>query len=66
MLKHTSKQRMGGVWVAQSVKHPTLDFGLGRDLMVVGLSPVLGSAFSGEPASLPLPLPQSLLSLSNK
>ena len=30
----------GGAWVAQLVKHPTLDFGSGHDLRVVRLSPV--------------------------
>ena len=40
----------GSVWVVQLVKHPTLDFGLGHDLMVVRLSPALGSALSMEPA----------------
>lgn len=33
----------GGVWVAQSVERPTLDFGSGHDLRVVGLSLTLGS-----------------------
>ena len=28
-----------GCWVAQSVKHPTLDFGLGHDLTVRGFEP---------------------------
>ena len=30
-----------GVWVAQSVEHPTLDFILGHDPMVVGLNTTL-------------------------
>ena len=36
--------------MAQSVKCPTLDFGSGHDLMVLRLSPALGSALSVEPA----------------
>ena len=39
-----------GAWVAQLVKHPTLDFSLGPDLRVMGLSPALGSALGVEPA----------------
>jgi len=41
---------IGGTWVAQSVNHLTLDFGSGRDLRVMGLSPTLGSVLSGESA----------------
>ena len=37
--------------VAPSVKHPTLGFGSGHELVVVGLSPVLDSALSMESAS---------------
>ena len=37
-------------WVAQLVKHLTLDFSPGHDLMVVRSSPVLGSMLSVEPA----------------
>ena len=39
-----------GAWVAQSVEHPTLDFGSGHDLRLVKSSPMLGSALSVEPA----------------
>ena len=39
-----------GTWVAQSITHPTLDFGSGRDPRVVGLGPTLGSVLSMEPA----------------
>ena len=39
-----------GAWVTQSVKHPTLDLGSGRDLEDVGSSRALGSAPSTEPA----------------
>ena len=35
-----------GLWVAELVKHLTLDFGSGRDLMVMRLSPALGSVLS--------------------
>ena len=40
----------GCAWVAQSVKHLTLDVGSVRDLMVVGSSPMSGSVLSMEPA----------------
>ena len=41
----------GGAWVAQSCKYEILDFGLSRDLGVVGSSPVsLGSMLSGDSA----------------
>jgi len=36
------KRKARGTWVAQSVKHPTLDFSLGLDLRVVSSSPTLG------------------------
>ena len=36
------KPYLGGVWVAQSIKCWTLDFGLGRDLTVVTLNPMSG------------------------
>ena len=59
--------------MAQSVKRPTLDFGSGRDLRVVGSSPMSGSMLSKESAgnSFPVPCPAALvhalaLSLSNK
>ena len=39
-----------GAWVAQSVKHPTLDFSSGHDLTVVRLSPAWGSALREKPA----------------
>ena len=34
ILKPEKKEALRGAWVAQSVKHPTLDFSLGYDLMV--------------------------------
>ena len=37
-----------GTWVVQPVKYPTIDFGLGHDLRVVRLSPMLGFLLSGE------------------
>ena len=36
-----------GTWVVQSVKHPTLEFGSGHDLRVMGHSSALGSPLSG-------------------
>jgi len=39
-----------GVWVAQSVKWPTLDFGLCHDLRVLESSPEGGSTLSRESA----------------
>ena len=33
---------LGGTWVAQSVKHLTLDLSSGLDLRVVSSSPMLG------------------------
>ena len=39
-----------GTWVAQSVKHPALDFGSGHDLSMVRLSPVSVSRLGMEPA----------------
>ena len=35
-----------GAWVAQSVKCPTLDFGSGHDLTVMGSSPMSGSVLA--------------------
>jgi len=57
---------MWGTWVAQLVKHPTLDFSSGHDLRVIRSNPALGSVLSVEPAwdSLSLPLPLPLLSRS--
>ena len=43
--------RKRGTWVAQSVKHATLDFGSGHDLMVRGTEPHVGFHVAGvEPA----------------
>ena len=39
-----------GTWVAQSVKHVTLDLGSGHDLRVMRSSPTLGSVLNMEPA----------------
>ena len=57
--------------MVQCVGHPTFDFGSGHDPSVWGLSPVLGSELSVEPAwdslSLSLcPSPLLMLSLSKK
>jgi len=38
-----------GAWVAQSVKHPAVDFGSGHDLRVVRSSPASGSMLDVEP-----------------
>ena len=46
-LTGTKLQR--GAWMAQSAERPTLDFGSGHDLMVMGLSPMWGSMPSMEP-----------------
>ena len=63
-------------WVAQSVKHQTLDFGSGHDLMICEFEPLVGLHADGvEPAwgslslllSVPLPHTQvHSLSLKNK
>ena len=67
------KGQVGGAWVAQSVKRPTLDFGSGHDLTVREKEPHVGLCADGvEPAwdslSLPLslPLPCSYLLSQNK
>ena len=39
-----------GACMAQSVKHPNLDFGSGHDLRVMRLSPIWGSVLNGESA----------------
>ena len=39
----------GGAWVAQSVKHRTLDLSSGLALRVVSSSPTLGSMLGMEP-----------------
>ena len=46
--KYTNQRR--GTWVAQAVKHLTLDFSSGHDPHVVGSSPTSGSVLSMEPA----------------
>ena len=33
------KKRLQSTWVAQSVEHPTLDFGSGHDIMVCDIEP---------------------------
>ena len=61
-----------GAWVAQSVKHPTLDSSSSHNLMVLGFKPQVGfCADSTEPAwdslSLSLcPSPLRMLFLSQK
>ena len=63
----------GGAGMEQSVKHPTLGFGSGPDLRVMGSSPGSGSVLSAESArdslSLSLwscPLPTLSVSKLNK
>ena len=64
------KEQHRGAWVAQSVKHPTLDLSSRRDLEVRGIEPCLVSALIVQNLlgvhSLPfsLPLPNRVLSLS--
>ena len=41
-LQNKIKNPLGGTWVAQSVKHPTLDFSWGHDLTVHGMEPRTG------------------------
>ena len=60
-------QELGGAWVAQSVKHPILDFSSGHDLMVREVELYIGlQANRAEPAydslspSLSAPLQPSL------
>ena len=56
------EKKKRGAWVAQSLKHPALDFSSGQDLTVHGFMPCVGPyADSAEPAwdSLPLTLPPS-------
>ena len=62
MLQHYLKLQGWGTWVAQSVKHLTLDLGSGHDLTVHEFEPCVQLfADSAEPAknslspSLPLP-----------
>ena len=63
--------RKWGTWVAQPIKHMTLDFDSGHSLRVMRLNPTMGSTLSKESIwdSLPLclSLPGSLaLLLSDK
>ena len=51
-------------WVAQSVKHQTLDFGSGHDLRVVRSSPTSGSVLTAWSLLGILSLPPPSLSLS--
>jgi len=53
-----------GTWVAQSVKHPTLDFSSGHDLRVMRSSPA--GACLRFSLSLCCPPPTGLLKLSKK
>jgi len=49
-LLHVLKGALRGPWVAQLVKHRTLDVGSGYDLRVVRSSPLWGSVLSMESA----------------
>ena len=46
----TNENEKRGTWVAQSIKHPTLDLDSGHDVRVMKFSPVSGSVLSGESA----------------
>ena len=67
-----SKVWYWGTWLAQSVKHPTLDISSGHDLMVCEIEPHIEpcwqhGAFLGFSASFSVPLPLTRsLSLSQK
>ena len=67
-LREIKREGEWGTWVAQLVKCPTLDFGSGNDLRVLGSSPMSGTLLNRESACLrlPLPLPLLILCLSNK
>ena len=65
----------GGTWVAQWVKHPTLDFSSGHDLVVHGIEPNIRLCLESiQPAwdslspslSAPLPAHSFSLFLKNK
>ena len=43
------KLEVRGAWMAQSVEHQTLDFGLGLDPRVMSSSPMLSSMLGMEP-----------------
>ena len=43
----TITKRIRGAWEAHTVKHPTLDLGLGHDLTVRGLEPHIGLCSDG-------------------
>ena len=54
-IKHNNEHRIQKIkdkdtWVAELVKHLTLDFSTGHDLIVVGSTPALGSALDMEAA----------------
>ncbi|EFH22819.1 hypothetical protein NEIPOLOT_01390, partial [Neisseria polysaccharea ATCC 43768] len=59
-----------GAWVAQSLKHPTLDFDAGHDLMVPKIEPSVGlyadtvQSLLGILSLSSLPFPLLSLSLS--
>ena len=55
-----------GTWVAQLVKHPTLDFGSLHDLVVHGIEPSLSAHSLLRILSLPLPRSPTLSVKINK
>ena len=59
------KKSLGGAWMAQSVKGPTLGFGSGHDLSFLGLSTDMAEP-SWKSLSLPLPCSHSLGLSQNK
>ena len=56
-------KRCWGAWGAQSVKRPTLDFGLGHDLTVWGIEPHVGLCDDSVEIRSPSPSLPGLLSL---
>ena len=66
-LNKAVSQRVGGAWVARSVKRPTPDTGSGHDLTVLRSSPVWGSTLNMKAkilSSSPPAPPLQALSLS--
>ena len=62
-MEHMCQEYLGGTWVAQSVKQPTVDLGSGYDLMACDFEPRIGSVLTAwDPLSLSLSLSLSPLS----
>ena len=47
-LHNLRREEVRGTWVAQSVRHLTLDFGSDRDFRILRSSPPVGSVLSEE------------------